>query len=131
MNPNGHILIIDDEATLRKTLARILQQVGFEVTTAENAEQGLDFLKTTSFDLIFTDLRMPGIQGLDALRMIHKQYPTLPVVLFTAQPDVNSAVEALRHGATDYLLKPLKPEVIIERAISILAQQQKEKRKLQ
>lgn len=129
MNPNGHILIIDDEATLRKTLARILQQVGFEVTTAENAEQGLDFLKTTSFDLIFTDLRMPGIQGLDALRMIHKQYPTLPVVLFTAQPDVNSAVEALRHGATDYLLKPLKPEVIIERAISILAQQQKEKRK--
>ena len=129
MNLTGHILIIDDEATLRKTLARILQQAGFEVTTAENAEQGLAFLKTTNFDLIFTDLRMPGIQGLDALRMIHKQYPALPVVLFTAQPDVNSAVEALRHGAIDYLLKPLKPEVIIERAKSILLQQQKEKRK--
>lgn len=129
MSISGHILIIDDEASLRKTLARILQQAGFEVTTAENAEQGLDFLKTTSFDLIFTDLRMPGIQGLDALRLIHKRYPTLPVVLFTAQPDVNSAVEALRHGATDYLLKPLKPEVIIERARSILSQQQKEKRK--
>ncbi len=129
MNITGHILIIDDEAALRKTLARILQQAGFEVTTAENAEQGLSFLKTTNFDLIFTDLRMPGIQGLDALRLIHKSYPTLPVVLFTAQPDVNSAVEALRHGAIDYLLKPLKPEVIIERAKSILSQQQKEKRK--
>ncbi len=129
MSISGHILIIDDEAALRKTLARILQQAGFEVTTAENAEQGLDFLKTTDFDLIFTDLRMPGMQGLDALRLIHKQYPTLPVVLFTAQPDVNSAVEALRHGATDYLLKPLKPEIIIERTRSILSQQQKEKRK--
>lgn len=129
MNITGHILIIDDEATLRKTLARILQQAGFEVTTAENAEQGLSFLKTTNFDLIFTDLRMPGIQGLDALRLIHKNYPALPVILFTAQPDVNSAVEALRYGAIDYLLKPLKPEVIIERTRSILSQQQKEKRK--
>jgi DNA-binding response OmpR family regulator len=129
MNITGHILIIDDEATLRKTLARILQQAGFEVTTAENAEQGLAYLKSTNFDLIFTDLRMPGIQGLDALRLIHKNYPLLPVVLFTAQPDVNSAVEALRYGAIDYLLKPLKPEVIIERAQSILLQQQKEKRK--
>ncbi|MBL8103806.1 MAG: response regulator transcription factor, partial [Anaerolineales bacterium] len=68
-------------------------------------------------------------QGLDALRLIHKNYPALPVVLFTAQPDVNSAVEALRHGAIDYLLKPLKPEVIIERTKSILSQQQREKRK--
>jgi two-component system nitrogen regulation response regulator GlnG len=129
MNTSGHILIIDDEAPLRKTLARIFQQSGFEVTTAENAEQGLDFLKTTTFDLVFTDLRMPGIQGLEMLKRIHADHPSLPVVLFTAQPDVNSAVEALRHGATDYLLKPLKPEVIITRAKSILAELQREKRK--
>ncbi len=129
MNISGHILIMDDEASLRKTLARILQQAGFEVTTAENAEQGLAFLETTNFDLIFTDLRMPGIQGLDALKLIHKNYPLVPVVLFTAQPDVNSAVEALRYGATDYLLKPLKPEFIIERTKSILEQQRREKRK--
>lgn len=129
MNSNGHILIIDDEAALRKTLARIFQQSGFEVTTAENAEQGLDFLKTTDFDLVFTDLRMPGIHGLEMLKRIHADYPSLPVVLFTAQPDVNSAVEALRHGATDYLLKPLKPEIIIQRANTILAGLQAEKRK--
>lgn len=129
MNVTGHILVIDDEAALRKTLARVLQQAGFEVTTADSAEQGLDFLKTTHFDMILTDLRMPGIQGLEALKFIHANYPSLPVVLFTAQPDVNSAVEALRHGATDYLMKPLKPEVIIERTRGILLKQQTEKRK--
>jgi two-component system alkaline phosphatase synthesis response regulator PhoP len=129
MSNTGHILIIDDEATLRQTLARILQQAGFEVTTAENGEQGLSFIQTTNFDLIFMDLRMPGIAGLDALKIIHASYPNLPVILFTAQPDLNSAVEALRNGATDYLLKPLKPQAVIERAQSVLANQQRENRK--
>jgi DNA-binding response OmpR family regulator len=129
MNMSGHILIIDDEASLRHTLARILQQAGFDVTTAENGEQGISFLKTALFDLVFMDIRMPGMAGLDALKIIHAQYPNLPVVLFTAQPDLNSAVEALRNGATDYLLKPLKPNAIIERAQHILESQQKEKRK--
>ena len=129
MNNTGHILIIDDEAALRQTLARILQQAGFEVTTAENGEQGLSFIQTTNFDLIFMDLRMPGMAGMDALKLIHASFPNLPVILFTAQPDLNSAVEALRNGATDYLLKPLKPQAVIERARSVLANQQKENRK--
>lgn len=131
MSIKGHILIIDDEAALRQSFARILQQAGFEVTTAENADQGLSFIETTNFDLIFMDLRMPGMAGLDALKLIHNSYPALPVVLFTAQPDVNSAVEALRNGATDYLLKPIKPQVVIERAQKIIERQQKEKRKLE
>lgn len=129
MNITGSILIIDDEPSLRKTLARILQGAGFEVTTAESAEQGLDYLKTTAFDLIMTDLRLPGMHGMDALKIIHAAHPSLPVVLFTAQPDINSAVDALRHGATDYLLKPIKPEAIIKRARSILQRQQIENRK--
>lgn len=129
MNNKDHILIIDDEAVLRKTLARILQQAGYEVTTAENAEQGISFLKSSTFDLIFTDLRMPGIAGLDALKHIHAHYPNIPVVLFTAQPDLNSAIEALRHGATDYLLKPLKPEALVERTKAILAVKEKLKKK--
>jgi two-component system alkaline phosphatase synthesis response regulator PhoP len=129
MNISGHILIIDDEAALRQTLARVLQQAGFEVTTAENGEQGLDFLRTTDFDMLFMDLRMPGLNGLETLKLIHMSHPFLPVVLFTAQPDLNSAVEALRNGATDYLLKPLKPQAIIERAQTILTNQKKENRK--
>jgi DNA-binding response OmpR family regulator len=129
MKPTGHILIIDDEALLRQTLVRILQQAGFEVTSAENGEQGLSFIQTTNFDLVFMDLRMPGMAGLEVLKIIHASHPNLPVVLFTAQPDLTSAVEALRNGATDYLLKPLKPQVLIERAQSILASQQRENRK--
>jgi len=129
MSITGHILIIDDEATLRQNLARVLQQAGFEVTTAENGDQGISFIQTTNFDLIFMDLRMPGIAGMDALKIIHASFPNLPVILFTAQPDLNSAVEALRNGATDYLLKPLKPQAVIERAQSVLENQQRETRK--
>ena len=129
MKVNGKILIIDDAASLRQTLARILQQAGFEVTSAENGEQGLAFLQQNPFDLIFMDIRMPGLAGLDVLERIRASHPGLPVVLFTAQPDLNSAVEALRRGATDYLLKPLKPDVIIERARTILFAQQKERRR--
>lgn len=129
MNTGGRILIIDDEATVRQTLARILQREGFETTTAEGGEQGLALLEGAAFDLVYLDLRMPGLPGLEVLKRIHARCPGLPVVLFTAQPDLNSAVEALRLGAIDYLLKPLKPEIILERARNILAGLQREKRK--
>ncbi len=115
MNQSGRILIIDDEASLRQTLARILQRAGHEVTTAESGEMGLSILSNTSFDLVYMDIRMPGMAGLDALKAIHASQPNLPVILFTAQPDMQSAVEALRLGATDYLLKPLQPRVLLER----------------
>jgi DNA-binding response OmpR family regulator len=125
----GKILIIDDELTLRQTLARILQRAGYEVTTAEDGEQGLAFLETTNFDLVYLDIRMPGLSGPEMLKLVHGRYPTIPVVLFTAQPDLNSAMEALRNGATDYLVKPLKPDAIIERTKTIMVIQQKEQRK--
>lgn len=129
MNPGGHILIVDDEATLRQTLARILQRAGFEVTTAAAGREALALLAKQSFDLIYLDIRMPDINGLEVLKIIHAKLPELPVILFTAQPDLNSAVEALRRGAIDYLLKPLKPQVVIDRSAAILAEKQKERRK--
>lgn len=129
MNISGKVLIIDDEPALRQTLARILHQAGIEATTAENGEEGLAYLETTSFDLVYMDIRMPGLAGLDVLDIMRVRYPGLPVVLFTAQPDINSAVEALRRGATDYLLKPLKPQAIIDKTKKILFTQHKEHRK--
>ena len=129
MSLSGHILIIDDEAPLRQTLARILQRSGYEVTTAESGEIGLSLMSKSDFDLVYMDLRMPGMAGLDVLKIIHASHPTLPVVLFTAQPDLNSAVEALRLGAIDYLLKPLQPQVLLERTQAILVQQDRERRK--
>jgi two-component system alkaline phosphatase synthesis response regulator PhoP len=125
----GHILIIDDEASLRQTMARILQRAGYEVTTAADGEDGLALITEHSFDLVYSDIRMPDMSGLELLKIVHEKFPELPVILFTAQPDLNSAVEAVRSGATDYLLKPLKPQAVIDRVNAILEKNQVERRK--
>jgi DNA-binding response OmpR family regulator len=129
MNASAHILVVDDEENLRRTVARILQRAGFEVTTAGNGKEGLALLSDHRFDLVYMDIRMPDMNGLEALKSIHAAYPQLPVILFTGQPDLNSAVSALRHGALDYLQKPLKPEMLIERARTALAKLELERRK--
>ena len=129
MTVSGHILIIDDELSLRQTLARVLQHAGFEVTTAATGEEGLGLLSGAHFDLVYMDIRMPGMPGLDVLQLIHANQPSLPVIMFTAQPDLNSAVEALRRGATDYLLKPLMPQALIDRTQALIAGQLVERRK--
>jgi len=129
MSTQGHILIIDDEASLRQTLARILQRAGYEVTTAADGQEGLALVSEHAFDLVFSDIRMPDMNGLELLKIIHTKFPDLPVILFTAQPDLNSAVEAVRSGAVDYLMKPLKPQAVIDRTNSILEKSQKERRK--
>jgi DNA-binding response OmpR family regulator len=110
-------------------LARILQRAGYEVTTAANGKEGLSLVTEHPFDLLYLDIRMPDVSGLELLRTIHAKFPDLPVILFTAQPDLNSAVEALRRGATDYLLKPLKPQAVIDRTQAILSNKQKERRR--
>src|SRR5512134_1378898 len=125
MNMEGRILIIDDEASLRQTMARILQRAGYEVTTAATGKEGLALVAEHPFDLLYLDIRMPDASGLELLKDIHAKFPDLPVILFTAQPDLNSAVEALRRGATDYLLKPLKPQMVIDHTKAILMNKQK------
>jgi DNA-binding response OmpR family regulator len=129
MSSNGHILIIDDEVSLRQTLARILQRAGFEATTVASGKEGIDIVGQQSFDMVYLDIRMPDMGGLDVLKTIHAQFPELPVILFTAQPDLHSAVEALRRGAIDYLMKPLKPQTIIDRTRTILSDQEKKVRR--
>jgi len=131
MTPTGRILIVDDEPSLRQTLARVLQRAGFDATTAESGEQALAFLATTDYDLVYLDIRLPGLGGLEVLKGMQARYPAMPVVLFTAQPDVHSALEALRCGAADYLLKPLKPDVFIEKTKAILLVREKERRKVE
>ncbi len=125
----GRILIIDDEAVLRRTLARILQGADHEVTTAGSAQEGLAILSQQSFDLVYLDIRLPDMNGLEVLKTIHSKYPETPVILFTAQPELNSAIQAVRDGASDYLLKPLQPQTLIDRTQAILARQDKERRK--
>lgn len=129
MNGSGRILIVDDEENLRHTVARVLQRAGFEVTTAASGKEGLALLSQQIFDLVYMDIRMPDMNGLETLQAINVNYPKLPVILFTGQPDLNSAVSALRQGAIDYLQKPLKPELIVERAKTVLLKLERERRK--
>lgn len=131
MSVEGRILIIDDEETLRHTLARILQRAGFHAVTASGGSESLQLLAQQQFDLVYLDLRLPDMNGMDVLRRIHDAWPDLPVVLFTGQPDLHSALEALRQGAADYLLKPLEPEKLLELTRAILARQARERRKRQ
>ncbi len=129
MGISGNILIVDDEAMLRQTLTRILQRANIKATAVGSGQEGLTLLSQQTFDLVYLDYRMPDMSGMEVLKIIHARFPDLPVILFTAQPDVNSAVGALRQGAIDYLLKPLQPQALIERTQSILAVQEKERRK--
>jgi DNA-binding response OmpR family regulator len=129
MNISGRILVIDDEPALRQSFTRILQKEGHDVTTAASGAEGLALISEHPFDLVYLDIRMPDMNGLDVLKSIHEKIPELSVILFTAQPDLNSALDALRHGAKDYLLKPLKPQALIDRTELMLVNQQKERRK--
>ena len=129
MGISGNILIVDDEATLRHTLTRVLQRANFKATAVASAQEALTLLSQQSFDLVYLDIRMPDMSGMEALKIIHARFPELPVILFTAQPDISSALGALRHGAVDYLLKPLQPQALIERTQSVLATKEKERHK--
>jgi DNA-binding response OmpR family regulator len=126
------ILIIDDEPNLRKTLAIILQKAGYTVTTAGHADEAHKLLQAGAFDLVFCDIRMPDKDGLTLLEEIRENYTEMPIVLLTAHASLDSAIEAVRKGATDYLLKPIDPEDILARVRHILknAAQPKRRRKI-
>ncbi len=128
IGPYRRVLVVDDEANLRQSLARILHQMGCEVTTAADGAQALQRLDTP-YDLVYLDIRLPGMDGLQVLRQIHDRYPQLAVVLLTAYASIKSAVEAVRLGATDYLIKPINPEVLIARTRTILADQAVQRRR--
>jgi len=125
----GNVLIIDDEASLRDTLARILNKVGCETRAVEDGYQALNLLEKEKFDLVFLDIRLPEVDGLQVLKEIRQRDQKLPVILLTGYGTLQSAVEALRLEATDYLLKPFDPEVLVARTRMILNEQFKERRK--
>ena len=123
------ILIVDDEPNLRTTLSHILQRDGYIVTTAGDADEAHEKLKSDQFDLVFLDIKMPKKSGLALLTEIKQLFPDLPVLLLTAFASLDSAIEAVRRGAADYLLKPIDPPQILARVRQVLSEQQPNRRR--
>jgi len=101
------ILIVDDDAGQRSLLNSFLKSQGFDPVTADSGERALELLRTSEFHLMISDVRMPGISGLETLRRAREQNATLPVLLVTAYTDIRDAVGAMRDGAVNYLAKPI------------------------
>jgi response regulator RpfG family c-di-GMP phosphodiesterase len=100
------VLLVDDNAHVLRFLTSAFELSACNVTTAATAEQAVDVLAGTEFDLVVSDIKMPGLGGLELLRTVKEKQPLTPVVLMTGVPSINSAVFGLRHGAYDYLPKP-------------------------
>jgi DNA-binding NtrC family response regulator len=110
---SGRILLADDETTIRESLAEVLRQEGYEVDTAADGTAALGAVDDREYDVVITDLRMPGADGLAVLRHVRERAPQTLVLLVTAYASIETAVEALRQGAHDYILKPLIVEDVL------------------
>jgi CheY-like chemotaxis protein/ferredoxin len=108
--PNASILVVDDESVVRRSCERVLSREGTHVSSAGDATNGLAKLRSEPFDVVLLDLKMPGIGGIDLLKAIRKERPEIIVVIITGYPTASTAVEALKLGAFDYILKPFSPE---------------------
>jgi nitrogen regulation protein NR(I) len=116
------ILVIEDDDTVRDVLHSFLVSRKFDVSLAENGETGLDMARAEKFDLILTDLVMPGITGMDVLKEVTTAATSVPVIVMTAFGTVQTAVEAMRNGAFDYVTKPFNLDelmIVLEKALSV------------
>lgn len=100
------ILIVDDELLIRDLLYDFFTNQGWEITTAENGVKALEILEHRSVDLLLTDLKMPGLDGMELTNRVKEEYPSLPVVIMTGFPSIDTAIQALRHKVEDYIIKP-------------------------
>jgi len=104
---NTFVLVVDDEGAIRYSVGKTLQRAGYNVREAASGEEALEFMRSQTFDVVLTDIRMPpGLDGIELVRRIKEVDTDLVVILMTAYPHLTTAVEALRLGAHDYLIKP-------------------------
>jgi DNA-binding response OmpR family regulator len=115
------ILVIDDEEVVRDSVARVLRSEGLDADACPSGRRGIELALQNDYDLVLTDIRMPDIGGMRVLREIKKAKPALPVILITGYASVQSAVQAMKLGAADYLEKPFTPDQLLASVRAALA----------
>src|SRR5215475_14016315 len=120
MSDAGKILLIEDDPGIVMTLRRVLTDEGYSVQVEKRGDSGISAARDDSFDVVITDMKLPGLNGLDLVRELHAVKPRLPIILMTAHGTTETAIQATKSGAYDYLLKPFEiPEFIelVEKAL--------------
>jgi DNA-binding NtrC family response regulator len=113
MKKRNNILVVDDEEVIRRGYARTLSGADCDVATAWNGKEALDALEHRPYDVVLLDLRMPEMDGMTVLKTIKEKWPDSDVVVITGYPSIETAKEAVRLGACDYLAKPIAPDEVI------------------
>src|SRR5882672_2826088 len=116
------VLLVDDEPNVRRSLARVLMSVGFEVLTAEDGQAALSLLEAGTVDVMLVDMLMPRMGGMDLLARVKSQHPEVEVIMMTAYANVDDAVAAVKNGAYDFLTKPFPSNDVVAMTISKAAE---------
>jgi DNA-binding NtrC family response regulator len=119
------VLVVDDESIVCESCQRILQEEGYEVECTQDGKEAFEKMRANPFDVVITDLKMPGIDGMDVLKILQKDYPETIIIMITGFSTVETAVEAMKLGAFDYIPKPFTPD-----EVSIVVKKAVEKRNL-
>ena len=119
-----HLLVVDDAASMRELLSILFEREGYTVSVASSAEEAVAALRKMSIDLVLTDMNMPGMSGLELVRLVRSgaipQHVNLPMVMVTAYGTTQSAIQAMKNGATDYVLKPFDNDelrIVVRKAL--------------
>jgi len=116
----GRVLVVDDEENVRKMVRMTLTKAGYDVIEAEDGAKGIEAVKSGDnpllLDAIFCDIYMPKVNGMEAITFFRKEFPSVPVVVITGQPDVQKATTLFKQGVIDYLIKPIEAEKLIATA---------------
>jgi len=111
---NGRVLVVDDEPSVRTVVRMTLEKAGYDVLEAENGEKAIEAINTGEnrlvLDTVICDIRMPKINGIQAIDYFQRVYPHVPLIVLTAYPETGMAVSFMRNGASDYLVKPVEAE---------------------
>lgn len=125
----ANILVVDDEKAARKSLADILRLEGYDVTAVEDGPNALKLLEDQAFDLMLLDIKMPGMDGIEVMQKSLEISSDMQIIMLTAHGSMESAIEALRYGAHDYLIKPSSPQEILSSVVGAMARHAEAQRK--